>query len=169
MTAISFTNTLQEDETLKRTQRPHARFINTAMTVTLLGAVSSDALDDGRVVSGPGGQHDLVAMAHDLEGARSIIAVRSTRRKSARDSARTLFGSYGNATVPRHLRDIVCDRVRHRRSQGKSDRDSIVPCWPWQTAPTRPTEAAGAGSRARLRSLALIFLPTPRATGSERL
>ena len=81
MTAISFTNTLLGDAALKRAQRRDARFINTAMVATLLGALSSDALEDGRVVSGAGGQHDLVAMAHELEGARSIIGVRSTRRQ----------------------------------------------------------------------------------------
>ena len=32
----------------------------------MMGAVSSDQLEDGRVVSGAGGQHDLVAMAHAL-------------------------------------------------------------------------------------------------------
>ena len=103
MTAISFTNTLHEDETLKRAQRPHARFINTAMTVTLLGAVSSDALDDGRVVSGPGGQHDLVAMAHDLEGARSIIAVRSTRpqKRRARSNVPTPRATGPSGSRPR--------------------------------------------------------------------
>ena len=79
MTAISFTNTLDGDSGRKRADRRYARFINTAMTATLLGAVSSDTLEDGRVVSGVGGQHDLVAMAHQLEDARAIIAVRSRR------------------------------------------------------------------------------------------
>ncbi|HJZ32741.1 MAG TPA: acetyl-CoA hydrolase/transferase C-terminal domain-containing protein, partial [Hyphomicrobiaceae bacterium] len=125
MTAISFTNTLREDETLKRAQRLHARFINTAMTVTLLGAVSSDALDDGRVVSGPGGQHDLVTMAHDLEGARSIIAVRSTRPQKRRAHSNIVW-SYRNATVPRHLRDIVVTEYGVADLRGKSDRDSIA-------------------------------------------
>src|SRR4029453_15223424 len=80
MAAISFTNTLEGDARTKRAQRTHARFVNTAMVATLLGAVSSDQLEDGRVVSGAGGQHDLVAMSHALEGARSIIGVRATRR-----------------------------------------------------------------------------------------
>jgi acyl-CoA hydrolase len=125
MTAISFTNTLHADEALKRAQRPHARFINTAMTVTLLGAISSDALDDGRVVSGPGGQHDLVAMAHDLEGARSIIAVRSTRPQRRRLRSNIVW-SYGNATVPRQLRDIVVTEYGIADLRGKSDRDCIA-------------------------------------------
>jgi acyl-CoA hydrolase len=125
MTAISFTNTLHADEALKRAQRPHARFINTAMTVTLLGAASSDALDDGRVVSGPGGQHDLVAMAHDLEGARAIIAVRSTRSQQRRLHSNVVW-SYGNATVPRHLRDMVVTEYGLADLRGKSDRDCIA-------------------------------------------
>jgi acyl-CoA hydrolase len=125
MTAISFTNTLFGDEALKRAQRPHARFINTAMTATLLGSVSSDALDDGRVVSGAGGQHDLVAMAHELEGARSIIAVRSTRRQKGRAHSNIVW-AYGNATVPRHLRDIIVTEYGIADLRGKSDRDCII-------------------------------------------
>ncbi len=118
MTAISFTNTLHGDAALKRGQRPHARFVNTAMTATLLGAVSSDALEDGRVVSGPGGQHDLVSLAHDLDGARSIIAVRSTRRQNRRarsNVALELRQHHGAAAPARHHRH----RVRHRRSEGQ--------------------------------------------------
>src|SRR5262249_7068165 len=38
MTAISYTNTLTGDVERKRAERAHARFINTAMTVTLLGS-----------------------------------------------------------------------------------------------------------------------------------
>ena len=95
------------------------------MTVTLPGAVSSDALDDGRVVSGPGGQHDLVAMAHDLEGARSIIAVRSTRPQKRRARSNVVW-SYSNATVPRHLRDIIVTEYGVADLKGKSDRDSIA-------------------------------------------
>jgi acyl-CoA hydrolase len=125
MTAISFTNTLHGDEALKRAQRPHARFVNTAMTATLLGAVSSDALEDGRVVSGPGGQHDLIAMAHELDGARSIVAVRSTRRQNRRMRSNVVW-AYGNTTVPRHLRDIVVTEYGIADLRGKSDRDTIA-------------------------------------------
>jgi acyl-CoA hydrolase len=125
MTAISFTNTLEGNGALKRAQRTHARFVNTAMTATLLGAVSSDTLDDGRVVSGPGGQHDLVAMAHALEDARSIVAVRGTRRQGRRVRSNIVW-SYGNATVPRHLRDIVVTEYGIADIRGKSDRDTIA-------------------------------------------
>jgi acyl-CoA hydrolase len=125
MTAISFTNTLDGDARSKRAQRTHARFVNTAMVVTLLGAVSSDQLEDGRVVSGAGGQHDLVAMAHTLEGARSIIGVRATRR-SDRRTVSNIAWRYANATVPRQLRDIVVSEYGIADLRGKSDRDVIV-------------------------------------------
>jgi acyl-CoA hydrolase len=125
MTAISFTNTLHGDADLKRQQRQHARFVNTAMVTTLMGAVSSDQLEDGRVVSGPGGQHDLVAMAHELDGGRSIIAVRSTRRQN-RKSASNVVWRYANATVPRALRDIIVTEYGIADLRGKSDRDTIA-------------------------------------------
>jgi acyl-CoA hydrolase len=125
MTGISFTNTLVGDEASKREQRRHARFINTAMVATLLGAVSSDQLEDGRVVSGAGGQHDLVAMAHALEGARSIIGLRSTRRQDRRTVSNIVW-RYANTTVPRQLRDIVVTEYGIADLRGKSDRDVIV-------------------------------------------
>jgi acyl-CoA hydrolase len=125
MAAISFTNTLEGDARTKRAQRTHARFVNTAMVATLLGAVSSDQLEDGRVVSGAGGQHDLVAMAHALEGARSIIGVRATRRSNRR-TVSNIAWRYANATVPRQLRDIVVTEYGIADLRGKSDRDVIV-------------------------------------------
>jgi acyl-CoA hydrolase len=125
MTAISFTNTLDGDQAAKRAQRSHARFVNTAMVVTLLGAVSSDQLEDGRVVSGAGGQHDLVAMAHALDGARSIIGVRSTRRSNRRTDSNIVW-RYANATVPRQLRDIVVTEYGVADLRGKSDRDVVA-------------------------------------------
>src|SRR5262249_54540797 len=125
MTAISHTNTLRDDPIRKRAERPHARFINTALTVTLLGAVSSDTLQDGRVISGVGGQHDLVAMVHELADARAIIAVRSTRHRG-RQTRSNIAWSYGNATVPRSLRDVVVSEYGIADVRGKSDRDTIA-------------------------------------------
>jgi acyl-CoA hydrolase len=125
MTGIFFTNTLTGDEAFKRAQRRHARFVNTAMVATLLGAVSSDQLEDGRVVSGAGGQHDLVAMAHALEGARSVIGLRSTRRQDRRTVSNIVW-RYANATVPRTLRDLVVTEYGIADLRGKSDRDVIV-------------------------------------------
>jgi acyl-CoA hydrolase len=125
MTGIAFTNTLAGDEATKRAQRRDARFVNTAMVATLLGAVSSDQLEDGRVISGAGGQHDLVAMAHALDGARSIIGLRSTRRQDRRTVSNIVW-RYANATVPRTLRDIVVTEYGIADLRGKSDRDVIV-------------------------------------------
>ena len=68
MTRISKVNTLFGEEAVKRAQRRDARFINETMMVTLLGAAVSDALDDGRVVSGVGGQFDFVSMAAAVVG-----------------------------------------------------------------------------------------------------
>lgn len=125
MTAISFTNTLDGDSARKRADRRHARFINTAMTATLLGAVSSDTLEDGRVVSGVGGQHDLVAMAHELEDARAIIAVRS-RRHLRHGLQSNIAWTYANATLPRALRDVIVTEYGIADIRGKSDRDTIA-------------------------------------------
>ena len=125
MTAISFTNALYGDEALKREQRRDARFINTGMTATLLGAVSSDQLEDGRVVSGVGGQHDFVAMSHELDGARSIIALRSTSRRGGSLSS-SIVWTYANTTVPRQLRDIIVTEYGIADLRGKSDRDAVV-------------------------------------------
>jgi acyl-CoA hydrolase len=107
MTSVGFTNQLYgEDSGLKTLQRVDARFINTAMMVTLLGAAVSDGLADGRVVSGVGGQYDFVAMAHALPGARSVLAVRSTRTKDGKVASNILW-NYGHTTIPRHLRDVM--------------------------------------------------------------
>ncbi|HEX7776775.1 MAG TPA: acetyl-CoA hydrolase/transferase C-terminal domain-containing protein, partial [Parvibaculum sp.] len=125
MTAISFTNDLYGDEATKRRQRVRARFVNNAMMVTLLGAVVSDALEDGRVVSGVGGQYNFVAQAFELEEARSIIALKSTRG-SGRKLVSNILWSYGHETIPRHLRDIVVTEYGVADLRGKSDRDVIA-------------------------------------------
>jgi acyl-CoA hydrolase len=126
MTGIGFTNTLTGgEEAAKRAQRRHGRFVNTAMVATLMGALSSDQLEDGRVISGAGGQHDLIAMAHALDGGRSIVGLRSTRRQDRRTVSNIVW-RYANATVPRMLRDIVVTEYGIADLRGKSDRDVIV-------------------------------------------
>lgn len=125
MTAISFTNALLGDEELKRTQRRHARFINTGLAASVLGAVASDQIDDARVLSGVGGQHDFVTMAHQLADARSIIAIRSSRLRRGRLSSNVIW-QLPSTTVPRHLRDIVVTEYGVADLRGKSDRDTIV-------------------------------------------
>jgi hypothetical protein len=74
MRGVGFINQLYGDDlALRVAQRSHARFVNTTMMLTTLGAAVSDGLADGRVVSGVGGQYNFVAMAHALPGARSAL------------------------------------------------------------------------------------------------
>ncbi|HEV2110201.1 MAG TPA: acetyl-CoA hydrolase/transferase C-terminal domain-containing protein, partial [Gammaproteobacteria bacterium] len=70
MEAVSTVNEIFSDVELEKLQHRHSRFLNICMKMTLLGAAVSDSLDDGRVVSGVGGQYNFVAMAHALKEAR---------------------------------------------------------------------------------------------------
>jgi hypothetical protein len=125
MTSVSFVNQLYGDEAVKRRSRVKARFINNAMMATLLGAVVSDGLEDGQVVSGVGGQFNFVAQSFALEDARSIIMLRATREAKRRTSSNIRW-SYGHATIPRHLRDIVVTEYGIADLRGKNDRDVIA-------------------------------------------
>jgi acyl-CoA hydrolase len=120
MTAISYINELYGDEQLKRLQRRDARFINSAFTVTLMGAAVSDQLTDGRVVSGVGGQYNFVAQAHALHDARSILILRSWR-ESGGDVSSNIVWDYAHTTIPRHLRDIVITEYGIADLRGKTD------------------------------------------------
>jgi acyl-CoA hydrolase len=126
MCGVSFVNQLDgTQQALKIAQRKHGRFINSSMMVTLLGAAVSDGLADGRVVSGVGGQYNFVAMAHALPEARSILTLRSTRGQGSTVTSNILW-SYGNTTVPRHLRDIVVTEYGIADLRGLSDQDVIA-------------------------------------------
>jgi acyl-CoA hydrolase len=125
MKAVSFVNELYGDEESKRRSRVKGRFINNAMMATLLGAVVSDGLEDGRVVSGVGGQYNFVAQAFALEDARSIIMLRATRAAKRR-TASNIRWNYGHTTIPRHLRDIVVTEYGIADLRGKTDRDVIA-------------------------------------------
>ncbi|HEY0231099.1 MAG TPA: acetyl-CoA hydrolase/transferase C-terminal domain-containing protein [Dokdonella sp.] len=107
-------------EPLDAVQRRDARFFNTCMMATLLGAATSDALEDGRVVSGVGGQYNFVAMAHALDGGRSALLLRATRRSGRRIES-NLRWSYGHTTIPRHLRDLYITEYGVADLRGKSD------------------------------------------------
>lgn len=123
MMPVSFTNELLgPDWETKLAQRRDARFINSALLATLGGAVVSDGLADGRVVSGVGGQYNFVAQAHDLPGGRSIIAVRATRASGGRVESNIRW-NYGHTTIPRHLRDVVLTEYGVADIRGKSDAD----------------------------------------------
>jgi acyl-CoA hydrolase len=125
MTSVLFVNELYGDEAAKRRARVKGRFINNAMMATLLGDVVSDALDNGQVVSGVGGQYNFVAQAFALEDARSIIMVRATREAHRRTTSNIRW-NYGHTTIPRHLRDIVVTEYGVADLRGKTDRDVIA-------------------------------------------
>src|SRR5215472_4587520 len=125
MGAVSFVNELYGDEAGKRRARVKARFVNNAMMATLLGAAISDALENGQVVSGVGGQYNFVGQSFALEDARSIILLRATRTAKRRTTSNILW-NYGHTTIPRHLRDIVVTEYGIADLRGKSDRDVIA-------------------------------------------
>lgn len=125
MCGISFVNDLYGEEERKRADRVDARFVNNAMMVTMLGATVSDALEDGRIVSGVGGQYNFVAQAFALRDARSIITLNASRSKDRRRQSRLVW-SYGHTTIPRHLRDIVVTEYGVADLRGKTDRDCVA-------------------------------------------
>ncbi len=124
MMPVSFTNEIFGDEGTKRAVRLDARFVNSTMMVTLLGAAVSDGLDDGQVVSGVGGQYNFVAQAFALDGARSILALESTR--PGRTVQSNIRWAYGHETIPRHLRDVFITEYGVADVRGKSDADVIA-------------------------------------------
>ena len=125
MTNISFVNSLYGNEAIKRNHRVDARFINTVFSVTLMGAGIADQLEDGRILSGVGGQYNFVAQAHELEGARSVLLVRATRVKDGKVSSNILW-NYGHTTIPRHLRDVVVTEYGVADLRGKTDAETIA-------------------------------------------
>lgn len=120
MTRISYINELYGQEELKRLQRLDARFINSAIVVTLLGAGVADQLEGGHVLSGVGGQYNFVAQGHALEGARSILILRSWRESGGEVSSNVVW-EYGHCTIPRHLRDIVITEYGIADLRGQTD------------------------------------------------
>jgi hypothetical protein len=126
MRGVGYVNQLYgADQELRILQRRHSRFVNTTMMVTLLGAAVSDGLEDGRVVSGVGGQYNFVSMAHALPHARSILCVRATRSKAGRVTSNIVW-SYGHTTIPRHLRDIVVTEYGIADLRGRTDCEIVA-------------------------------------------
>jgi acyl-CoA hydrolase len=125
MCPVSNVNQLYGDhQGLAMLQRRGARFFNTCMMSTLLGGAISETLDDGKVVSGVGGQYNFVAMAHELPDGRSILLQRATRE--GRNGVETnIRWHYGQTTIPRHLRDIVITEYGVADLRGKSDSECI--------------------------------------------
>lgn len=124
MTSISYVNELYHGEEEKRRARVNARFFNDAIMATVLGDIISDGLDDGRIISGVGGQYNFTAQAFALKDARSIIMLRASRF-SGRKWRSNIRWNYGHVTLPRHLRDIVVTEYGVADLRGKSDRDVI--------------------------------------------
>ena len=124
MLGVEHVNQLDLNHALYSAQRAHARFVNTGIMATLSGAVVSDGLDDGRVISGVGGQYNFVSMAHKLPTGRSILMIRAVRENEQGGKATSnIVFSYGHCTIPRHLRDIVVTEYGVADLRGKSDAD----------------------------------------------
>ncbi len=85
----------------------------------------SDGLEDGRIVSGVGGQYNFIAQSFALEGARSAIMLRATRSAKGRDQSNIRW-RYGHTTIPRHLRDIIITEYGIADIRGKSDSEVIA-------------------------------------------
>ena len=109
----------------KRRARKNARFLNDAMMATVLGDVISDGLDDGRIVSGVGGQYNFIAQGFALEDARSAIVLHATRTVKGKTQSNIRW-RYAHTTIPRHLRDIIVTEYGIADIRGKTDRDVIA-------------------------------------------
>jgi acyl-CoA hydrolase len=107
MTRISHINELYGGlRAAERLQRREARFFNTCMMATALGAAVSDALEDGREVSGIGGQYNFVAMAHALRGRRSVLLFQPRSASRRPVPLEACCGNTDICSIPRHLRDV---------------------------------------------------------------
>jgi acyl-CoA hydrolase len=106
MNGVEKVNHLYGGEELRVLQRKDGRFVNATMLVNALGATASDQLEDGRVISGIGGQYNFVAMAHEIPDARLIMMARSTRNSGGKIKSNIVY-NYGHTSIPKHLRDII--------------------------------------------------------------
>lgn len=125
MTSVGQINQLYGGEALRRVQRRQSRFVNTAIKATLSGAIASDGLENGQVLSGVGGQYNFVSQAHALEDGRSIICVRAVRSGSEGDES-NIVAHYAHTTIPRHLRDIVVTEYGVADLRGKTDEQIAI-------------------------------------------
>lgn len=123
MTGVEKVNQLDLNPSLYRAQRKNARFVNTGLMVTLSGAVASDGLENGAVISGVGGQYNFVAMAHQLPGARSVLLIRAVREQAGQKPVSNVLFNYGHCTIPRHLRDIVITEYGIADLRSKTDNE----------------------------------------------
>lgn len=163
MTRISHINELYGgNEMLERLQRRDARFFNTCMMMTARGSAASDALEDGRVVSGVGGQYNFVAMAHALRDGRSILLLRSTRHSKG-STASNILWEYGHCTIPRHLRDIVITEHGIADLRGADDEDCVHAMLALTAAPFQAGLIASARTGLKLDA---NYAPPPALAGN---
>jgi len=125
MSGVEKVNQLYGGEELRALQRKDGRFVNSGMIANVFGAITSDQLEDGRVVSGIGGQYNFVSMAHALPDARLIMMIRSTRG-SGKSLRSNIVYNYGHCSVPKHLRDIIVTEYGIADVRGKPDKDVIA-------------------------------------------
>jgi acyl-CoA hydrolase len=124
MNSVGEVNRIYTYYTLEHLQRRSARFINMTLKVNLLGAATSDQLEDGKVLSGVGGQSDFVNMAHQLPDGRSILLLRAASSRGGQLES-NLVWQYGHTTVPRHMRDVFVTEYGVADLRGKTDRECI--------------------------------------------
>ncbi len=125
MRGVDYVNQLYGNETLKRLQRIHGRFINAGIMVTLSGAVCADGLEDHKIISGPGGQYNFISMAHALDDGRAVTMIRSTRESGGNTTSNVVW-QYGHITIPRHLRDIVVTEYGIADLRGVKDCEAMT-------------------------------------------
>ncbi len=125
MSGVEKVNQLYGGEELRTLQRKDGRFVNAGMVCNLLGAIASDQLEDGRVISGIGGQYNFVSMAHALPDGRLIMMIRSTKG-SGNNLRSNIVWTYGHCSVPKHLRDIIVTEYGIADVRGKPDKEVIA-------------------------------------------
>ncbi|AFM40131.1 hypothetical protein Desaci_1092 [Desulfosporosinus acidiphilus SJ4] len=125
MSGVEKVNQLYGDEELRSLQRKDARFINTGMIASILGAIASDQLQDGRVVSGIGGQYNFVAMGHALPDARVIMMIKSTKGSGKNLKSNIVF-SYGHCSIPKHMKDIIVTEYGIADIRSKPEKEVIA-------------------------------------------
>lgn len=124
MRSISEINQLYGNESKRRLERKNACFVNFCMKASIFGEVISDTLSNGLTVSGVGGQYNFVAMANELENAKSIIICKSYYYKNGRTVSNIFFND-GPSTISRHLRDIIITEYGIAYLRGKTDEEVI--------------------------------------------
>lgn len=120
MSGVEKVNQLYGDAELRTIQRRAGRFVNTGMMVTLNGSIVSDQLEDGRIVSGIGGQFNFVTMAHAIPDGKLIMAIRSTRGSGKNVKSNIIF-KYGHCSVPKYWRDILVTEYGIAHLRGLSE------------------------------------------------